>query len=1043
MAQQATTYRINRLAKDLNLKSKDIIDLLAENGIEGKTHMAILEPAEFNLFMELVTSQNQISNLDEYVKGEAKIIPKKATKEKDKEKDKETSSAKSEKEKEKEKTKAKENAEKAEKVEKTEKTEKAEKNAEVDVKTEEKTSKVEAKISVSDKDKANDDKDDKAVKEVKVKEAKTEKDVKATESSDKTANEPKKSENTEKAEKAEKTEKVEKAEKKEEIKAEKAEGAVEKNDSTTDVKPMVKTEVKETERISDNRNDRSGNDRNGGDRNVADRNVTERGVADRNVAERNGKNRPQNNQNRSQNNQQRGANQQRNDSSRGGERQNNAQRPQRSEQKPQQQQQKNPTVQTQGRGQVEAPKKNRGPWQPAEGASTQPKTQKPAAVQQGEARRRTGNTRIVDTRSSEVDLSKYDEKLNSYVSDKDDHIVSKQKLKKKNNQAISAKDRDKEKRAIEKLRKEEIERQRRQQLTVQIPDEITVGELANRLKITSSEVIKKLMLNGVMATVNQTIDFDTAFIITEELGAKAEREVVVTIEDQLFEEVEDSEEDLVERSPVVCVMGHVDHGKTSLLDAIRHTRVTSGEAGGITQHIGAYRVDVNGKYITFLDTPGHEAFTAMRLRGAQATDIAIIVVAADDGIMPQTVEAINHAKAAGVEIIVAINKMDKPTANPDQVKQELTKYDLVPEEWGGDIMCVPVSAMTGMGIDDLLENVLLIAEVQEYKANPNRRASGLVIEAKLDKGRGPVATMLVQNGTLHTGDIVIAGTSVGRVRAMTDENGRRLKSAGPSVPVEITGLAEVPSAGDEFNAVEDERMARDLAEQRRTKEKEEVFRANARAKLDDMFAQIESGIKDFNIIVKADVKGSAEAVKASLQKITNEEVRICIIHSAVGGIIESDVQLAAASNAIIVGFNVRPDKSAIDMAERMGVEIRTYRVIYECIEEINAAMKGMLAPKYREELLGHAQVRQTIHVPNVGTIAGSYVQDGKIARNAQIRIVRDGFVIFEDKISSLRHFKEDRREMAQGYECGIGLERFNDIKEGDILECFQMVEIER
>ena len=693
-----------------------------------------------------------------------------------------------------------------------------------------------------------------------------------------------------------------------------------------------------------------------------------------------------------------------------------------------------------GRGQVEAPKKNRGPWTPTEGAVSGAKGKKEA---QGEARQRTGNTRIVDTRSSSVDLSKYDDKLQSYVSDRDDNIITKQKLKKQNNKSVSGKDRDKERRAMEKLRKEEIERQRRQQLTIMIPDEITVGELANRLKITSGEVIKKLMMNGVMASVNETIDFDTAYIITEELGAKAEREVVVTIEDQLFSAADDKDEDLIERSPVVCVMGHVDHGKTSLLDAIRHTHVTAGEAGGITQHIGAYRVEINGKNITFLDTPGHEAFTAMRLRGAMATDIAVIVVAADDGIMPQTIEAINHAKAAGVQIIVAINKMDKPSANPDQVMQELTKYDLVPEEWGGDVMCVPVSAVTKMGIDTLLEDILLIAEMQEYRANPNRRASGLVIEAKLDRGRGPVATVLVQNGTLRSGDIVIAGTSVGRVRAMTDENGRSLKSAGPSVPVEITGLAEVPAAGDEFRAVEDERMARELADQRREKEKEDEFRANARANLSDMFAQIESGVKDFNIIVKADVKGSAEAVKSSLQKISNDEVRIQIIHSAVGGIIESDVQLAAASNAIIVGFNVRPDKAALDMAERMSVEIRTYRVIYECIEEITAAMKGMLAPQYREELLGHAEVRQTIHVPNVGTIAGSYVLDGKIARNAQIRIVRDGIVIFEDKISSLRHFKEDRREMAQGFECGIGLERFNDIKEGDIFECFQMVQIER
>ncbi len=973
---QATTYRINRLAKEFNLKSKDIVDLLAENGLEGKTHMAILEPAEFNLFIELITSKNQITNLDAYVKGEA-VIPKKVAKEKAP-------------------------------AEKTEEP--------APVKEEVKAA---SKAAPKAEPKAEPKKTEAPVKEeAPVKTEAPKKNAPAVK-----AEEPVKVEESAKAEP--------KTEVKPEIKAEpvrqepKKEAPARQESPVRTQQPRDDRAPRQQERRPDGRPERQQGDRPQGQR------PDGRGQRPDGRPERQQNDRPQ-----GQRPDGRG---QRPD---GRPERQQGDRPQRTDSRqPMQTQQKPVQGTAQGRGQVEAPKKNRGPWEPTAGASTQPKTKKPEA--QGEVRQRTGNTRIVDTRSSSVDLSKYDEKLNSYVSDRDDNLVTKQKLKKQNNKSVSSKDRDKERRAMEKLRKEEIERQRRQQLVIQIPDEITVGELANRLKITASEVIKKLMMNGIMATVNEVIDFETAFLITEELGVKAEHEVVVTIEDQLFESADDDESDLIERSPVVCVMGHVDHGKTSLLDAIRHTRVTAREAGGITQHIGAYRVDVDGKYITFLDTPGHEAFTAMRLRGAQSTDIAIIVVAADDGIMPQTVEAINHAKAAGVEIIVAINKMDKPTANPDQVKQELTKYDLVPEEWGGDIICVPVSAMTKMGIDDLLENVLLIAEMQEYKANPNRRASGLVIEAKLDKGRGPVATMLVQNGTLHTGDIVIAGTSVGRVRAMTDENGRQLKTAGPSVPVEITGLAEVPSAGDEFNAVEDERMARELADQRREKEKEELFRANARANLGDMFAQIESGIKDFNIIVKADVKGSAEAVKASLQKITNEEVRIQIIHSAVGGIIESDVQLAAASNAIIVGFNVRPDKSAIDMAERMNVEVRTYRVIYECLEEIEAAMKGMLAPKYREEVLGHAQVRQTIHVPNVGTIAGSYVQDGKIARNAQIRIVRDGFVIFEDKISSLRHFKEDRREMAQGYECGIGLERFNDIKEGDILECFQMVEIER
>ena len=490
-------------------------------------------------------------------------------------------------------------------------------------------------------------------------------------------------------------------------------------------------------------------------------------------------------------------------------------------------------------------------------------------------------------------------------------------------------------------------------------------------------------------------------------------------------------------------MGHVDHGKTSLLDKIRHPRVTAGEAGGITQHIGAYRVDLDGRKITFLDTPGHEAFTAMRARGAQATDVAILVVAADDGIMPQTVEAINHAKAANIDIVVAINKMDKPGANPDAIKSDLTKYDLVPEDWGGETICVPVSALTGEGIDSLLESVLLVSEMRDLKANPARRAKGIVIEARLDKGRGPVATVLVQNGTLHSGDTVIAGTAVGRVRAMTDDRGHSVKEAGPSVPVEITGLAEVPQAGDEFNAVEDERMARTLAEQRRQKAKDEVFSANAKVSLDDLFAQISEGVKELNIIVKADVGGSAEAVKQSLEKLSNEEVRVRVIHSAVGGITEGDVMFAAASNAIIVGFNVRPDKAAIDSADRQSVDIRTYRIIYECIEEISAAMKGMLAPEFKEVVLGHAEVRQTIHVPNVGTIAGSYVQDGKISRNAQIRIVRDGIVIAEDRIASLKRFKDDAREVAAGYECGFGLDKFNDIHEGDIMEAFIMEEVER
>ena len=628
----------------------------------------------------------------------------------------------------------------------------------------------------------------------------------------------------------------------------------------------------------------------------------------------------------------------------------------------------------------------------------------------------------------------------------DDSKSNKQKLKKQNqrgdNRGTGRKN-DKERFAMDKMQKANQEKAKKQPLKVTIPDEISVGELAQRLKITAAECVKKLMLMGMMATVNQIIDFDTAYLIADELGAEVTREVTVTIEDKLFNEEPDTEENLEIRAPIVCVMGHVDHGKTSILDAIRHTNVTSGEAGGITQHIGAYRVQIDGRDITFLDTPGHEAFTAMRARGAQCTDIAILVVAGDDGIMPQTVEAINHAKAAGVDIIVAINKMDKPTANADAVMTELTKYELVPEEWGGDVMCVPVSAHTRMGITDLLEDVLLIADVKEYKANPHKRAKGVIIEAKLDKGRGPVATVLVQDGTLKAGDIVIAGTSVGRVRAMTNDRGQQLEEAGPSVPVEIIGLSEVPLAGDEFNAVEDERMARELADQRKEKAKEEQFKLNAKVSLDDLFSQIAAGVKELNVIVKADVGGSAEAVKASLEKISTEEVRVRVIHSAVGGITESDVMFAAASNAIIVGFNVRPDKGAIDSSERQGVDIRTYRIIYECIEEITAAMKGMLAPTYKETLLGHIEVRQTIKVPGVGIIAGSYVQDGKVTRQSQIRIVRDGIVIMEDKISSLRRFKDDVREVATGYECGIGLDKCMDIQVGDILEAYIMEEVAR
>ena len=653
--------------------------------------------------------------------------------------------------------------------------------------------------------------------------------------------------------------------------------------------------------------------------------------------------------------------------------------------------------------------------------------------------------RVVDIRTSDVNLSKYDDRYNDQyyaIANGTDNKSAKTKLKKQDNKGQNAKTaKDKERAAQEKIKKMEAERARNKQLEITVPDEITVSELAIRLKKTSAEVIKKLMLMGEMKGMNDVVDYATAELVADEFGAKVTKEVVVTIEEKLFTEADDNDDDLVERAPVVCVMGHVDHGKTSILDAIRHTNVTRGEAGGITQAIGAYRVKINGKDITFLDTPGHEAFTAMRMRGAQSTDIAILVVAADDGVMPQTVEAINHAKAAGIDIIVAINKMDKPTANPDNILNQLTQYELVPESWGGDVITVPVSALTGMGIEDLLENVLLVAEVKELRANPKKRARGLVIESKLDRGRGPVATVLVQNGTLHQGDYVIVGNATGRVRAMVDDKGRTVKEAGPSVPVEIIGLDDVPQAGDEMNGVEDERMARSLAEQRREKQRQDILAANARVNLDDLFSRIADGVKTLNIIVKADVAGSAEAVKASLLKLSGDEVKVNVIHSAVGGITESDVMLAAASGAIITGFNVRPDKNALDSAERNDVDIRTHRIIYEIIDEVEAAMKGMLAPTYKEVLLGHAEVRQTIKVPGVGIIAGCYIQDGKITRQASIRIVRDGVVIFEDKISSLRRFKDDVKEVNEGYECGVGIEKFNDIREGDTLEAFIMEEV--
>lgn len=656
----------------------------------------------------------------------------------------------------------------------------------------------------------------------------------------------------------------------------------------------------------------------------------------------------------------------------------------------------------------------------------------------------TEKRRTVDTRGSYVDLDKYNQRYEQIAPagkySKDNYSTKKQKINQKSAQRNKQKYSNKRETEQDRLRRLELEKARKQQLKVRIPESIVVSELASRLKVTATEVIKKLMGLGVMASINEEIDFDTACLVAEELGAKVEKEVIVTIEERLIEE-EDESDNTEERSPVVVVMGHVDHGKTSILDYIRHANIAAGEAGGITQHIGAYQVTCNGKEITFLDTPGHEAFTAMRARGANITDIAILVVAADDGIMPQTVESINHAKAAGVSLIVAINKMDKEGANPDRVKEELTKYDLVCEDWGGDVMCVPVSAKTGEGIDELLEDVLLIAEMQELKANPNRRAKGAVIEARLDKGRGPVATLLVQNGTLHTGDVILAGTSVGKVRVMTNDKGAVVHEAGPSVPVEITGLAEVPAAGDVFDVVEDERLAKTLVEQRKHEAKQAKFSEYQKVTLDNLFSQIAEGeMKELAIIVKADVQGSVEAVKQSLEKIQNDEVRVRVIHGGVGAINESDVMLADASNAIIIGFNVRPDPLAEETAARDHVEIRTYRVIYDAIEDVETAMKGMLAPKFREVVMGRIEVRQVYKISSVGAVAGAYVLSGKVTRQCQIRVVRDGIVIAEDKMSSLKRFKDDVKEVTESYECGITLEKFRDFKEGDIFEAFIMEE---
>ena len=961
-------FKITKFAKDLGMKSKDLVELLAQNGIEAKTTQKALEPLEFDILFESLTQANQIADIGSYLDG-VTYIPSKPKK-----------------------------------VEKAEKSEKAE--------VAEKADAVEAHKKAEKAEKSE----------------KTEKPVEKKETAPKAESAPAKAkEETPVARPQNVAEK--KAEEKKEEKKEEKQASVAPTAPAKEAAPAARPAARQPYTGNPYRPQQNGAA--GIPVKSAPTQPTTRPAAPQRAPQGQqpafgGAKRPEFGGSRPQGGndfagkKDRGNFNKNNDRGRGG---NNFDRD------------KGDFVQS-------APKDTFKAQPIVRGAST---NINPDGTRKG--------PRVIDTHTSTVDLSKYDERLDNFVSDRDQNLQGgSQKLKKQNNAAAQGGQNNFVKGGNKNNKKDKGRRGNApvvqqpvnyKPTSVEIPEEIVVGQLASKLHVTAGEVVKKLIMMGMMATINQVIDFDTAALVADEFGIEATPEVVVSIEERLFDDAVDTDEQLQDRAPVVCVMGHVDHGKTSILDAIRNTNVTAGEAGGITQHIGAYRVKAGGRDITFLDTPGHAAFTAMRARGAMATDIAILVVAADDGIMPQTIEAINHAKAAEIDIVVAINKMDKPTANPDQIKQELTQYGLVPEEWGGDTICVPVSALTRQGIDDLLESVLLVADVKELKANPDRRAKGIVIEAKLDRGRGPVATVLVQNGTLRSGDTIIAGTAVGHVRSMTDHLGRTLKAAAPSVPVEITGLSEVPSAGDEFQAVEDERMARTLADQRRDKAKEDTFKANARANLNDLFAQISEGVKDLNIIVKADVDGSVEAVKASLLKLSNEEVKVRVIHAAAGGITEGDVTFAAASNAIIVGFNVRPDKTALDSAERQNVDVRTYRVIYECLEEIEAAMKGMLAPKYRENLLGHAEVRQTIHVPNVGTIAGSYIQDGKVTRQSQIRVVRDGVVIFEDKISSLKRFKDDAREVASGYECGIGLEKFNDIKVGDILEAFMMEQIEQ
>ena len=1020
--------KINQLAKDLDTKTKELLTTLDTVGIAGKNTSGALETEEFNLLFEHLTKQNQIHDIDGYMSGKTSItLPE---------------------------SEAKKQQAAAEAKAKAEAEAKAKAEAEAKAKAE---AEARAKAEAEAKAKAEAEARAKAEAEAK---AKAEAEAKAKAEAEAKAKAEAEAKAKAEAEAQAKAEAEAKAKAEAEAKA-KAEAEAQARAKAQENQEPERTTGSSGQHMAQNNN-----------QNNFKKSPTERPTGDRPQADRQSNNNQSQNQrpqgDRVQNGQNRSQGQGNFGSRPQGDRQQNGQGNFGSRSQGDRQQNGQGGFGSRPQNGGNGGFGNRSQGRPGSGGfggfggkdrfgggkdkdfgndrmpiPPQPKPK----IETGVEKKRTGNVRVIDTRTTSVDLSKYDERLENFSTGiENDQQTNKQKLKKQNNRPDTrgnGRKTDKERFAMDKMRRANQEKEAKKQLKITIGDEIQVSELASRLKVTAAEVVKKLMLMGMMVTLNQVIDYDTAYLVADELGAQVTREVKVTIEDKLFNEEESGEGNLVERAPVVCVMGHVDHGKTSILDAIRHANVTAGEAGGITQHIGAYRVHIHDHDITFLDTPGHEAFTAMRARGAQATDIAILVVAADDGIMPQTIEAINHAKAAGVDIIVAINKMDKPTANPEQIKNELTKYDLVPEEWGGDVMCVPVSAVTKQGIDDLLEAVLLVAEMKELKADPTRRAKGIVIEAKLDKGRGPVATVLVQNGTLHAGDIVIAGTAVGRVRAMTNDKGKQLTDAGPSVPVEIIGLDEVPQAGDELNAVADERMARELADQRKNKAKDEIFKANAKVSLDDLFAQIKEGTKELNIIVKADVGGSAEAVKSSLEKLTNDEVKVRVIHAAVGGITESDVQFAAASNAIIVGFNVRPDKSAIDTGERLGVDIRTYRIIYECIEEVKAAMKGMLAPTFKEVLQGHIEVRQTIKVPGVGIIAGSYVQDGKVTRGSQIRVVRDGVVVMEDHITSLRRFKDDVKEVAAGYECGIGLEKSTDIQVGDILEAFIMEEVAR